>query len=367
MPWIAWLLACSSSPVAEPVRAPDPTVPAASPGSEVTAIDAEDPASCAPCHGVVVDEWRSSMHARAHHSVDPIYGAMRALVMEKQGADAGAPCLKCHSPRAPSEPESTLAVRGVTCATCHLSGDVMRAARDLPPGASPVHGTGPAAAELADGRTICLTCHDATTTPTGEAACTTGPEYVEGGTGRSCSDCHLPRVNGPSGSASPRDHHASHAFLGPHQAWSGDPSFLASAVELDVALVDGEARLTVGNLSGHAFPTGFPGRTAAVVVRGFDVSGAEIWRSPDDAPGTVFRKVYVDADGKPVPSPFSVRLAEDSRLRPTERRSSVFPVPAGVVRITAELGFRLMAPPLASRLGLDGSPEAEARAVRTSP
>lgn len=363
------LFACGSP---EPEASPAPVE--AAKAAPVASFDPDDPTSCAPCHGQVVSEWQTSMHSQAHHDRDPIYGAMRTLRMAKQGEAVGGKCLTCHTPRAPEAPDSAAAQAGVSCATCHAAAEVhadrgpgakalvfddtvFRSARDVAPGASPVHGTGPAAPHLADGRTMCLACHDATTTPADQPACTTGPEHEALAGDGTCVSCHMPRVDGPSGAVSGRADHPSHAFLGPHQAWSGDASFLASAVDLTVALEGRTATVTLTNQAGHAFPTGFPGRMAVLVVKGLDAGGATVWSNvPEQGlpePAFLLNKVYVDADGKPVAAPFAKELKADRRLVPGEVRPVTVEVPAGVVAVEAELVFRLLPPPLAKALKVD--------------
>ena len=70
-----------------------------------------------------------------------------------------------------------------------------------------------------------------------------------------------------------------HAFLGPHHAWYHDDStFLASSVDL-LAELDGQtATVTLVNQTGHAFPSGFPGRMAVVMVKGLDAQGTAVWK-----------------------------------------------------------------------------------------
>lgn len=353
----------------------------------VAPADFDDPATCAECHAPIVEEWSHSMHALSHHDRDPIYGAMRRLRIEKQGIEVGAQCPACHNPRSPDDPDAPAGLHGVSCASCHavtavdagkgpganaltFSPDTLLGVHDVSPGATPAHGTGPAAAHLVDGTTICLACHDATTTPTGAAACTTGPEYALGASTLTCVQCHMPRAIGPSGTASSRGVYASHIFAGPHRAWRGDPSLLASSLGITADLTASRATVTLVNVTGHAFPTGFPGRMAAVVVRGFDASGAEIWTSlgPDGAPTpeALLNKVYVDAGGNPVPSAFSTSLAHDRRLKPGESRTIGFDVPDGVVRIEAQVRFHLMSPKLAATLGLADAPEAKPQVFATA-
>lgn len=376
-------LACT-----RPVRPPAVSAEAASDASSGVAIDFDDPESCAPCHGVVVAEWKTSMHARSHHEKDPIYGTMRTKRMQVQGEQIAEQCNQCHIPRAVETSETSVAFQSVSCSTCHAvsahdpsqgmgaraftwSEDTLLGPNDLAPGASPVHGTGPAPSWMTDGRSLCLTCHDATSTPTGAAACTTGPEHTALQGDETCTSCHMPTVEGPSGALSRHTSHASHAFLGPHHAWyHDDASFMATAVDLGVSR-DGEGiTVTLDNRAGHAFPTGFPGRMAVVVVEGFDAAGQSVWKNitgdpMQESPESVLGKVYVDAEGKPVPAPFSVELRRDSRLEPGEKRTLRYAVPPTVEAAEARLVFRLLPPPLAESLGIDGV-EAEPRVIATA-
>ena len=370
MPLVLLALACATS-----ATSPDPQ-PATAPGP-AAAVDLDDPATCSACHAAVVREWNDSMHARAHHDRDPIHAGMRRMRMAKQGQAIAGQCAQCHTPRSPADVDAPAAKQGVSCATCHAAAHVDLAAgkgakaltwtegtlllgpHDLAAGASPVHGTGNAPAHLTDGTTLCMACHDATTTPTGADACTTGPEFraaaaTEGEAARSCVACHMPRVEGPSGAVSTRADHASHRFHGPHDAWHhDDPSFLAQAVDLRLTRApSGTATVTLANRSQHGFPTGFPGRMAVLVVEGFDAAGASVWRADD----TVLNKVYVDGDGKPVPPPFSAKLDRDTRLTPNETRTLQFEPPATVASLEARLVLRLLPPPMASSLGLPADP-----------
>lgn len=354
-------------------------------------VDPDHVASCASCHAAIVDEWNQSMHARAHHDADPIYGAMRRLRMAKQGDAIAGKCAQCHNPRDPSAPDSPAGKAGVSCAACHNLVDV-HAGSDRQPGAvgakalvfaedsrmigphdpvvdPMVHGRGPAAPFITDGQTLCLACHDTTHNPAGVAACTTGTEYAaRADAARSCTSCHMPRVAGAATAVPGRTDHASHAFLGPHRAWDqDDPAFLAQGVELAATLTD-TLEVTLRNRSGHGFPSAFPGRVATLVAVGIDDHGEAVWRNfaadpMQESPQSVLGKVYVDATGKPVMPPFATELKRDSRLTPDERRVVTFEVPADVVRVDVELHFRLVPGPAVEALGLSETPLAEPRVV----
>jgi len=350
-------------------------------------VNPDDPRPCGSCHATIVEEWKQSMHARAHHDEDPIFGAMRRLRMDKQGAAVAGKCAKCHNPRSPDDPDSERGRVGVGCAACHNLADVhsdklgsdalvrasdnrMVAIHDVPAGKSPAHGTGAAAPFIVDGRTLCLACHDALTNPKGAPACTTGTEYAEHRNPQAtCVSCHMPRVAAAGGTVDPDNDHASHAFLGPHRAWyQDDASLLAQGVTITAMLAEAGLTVTLVNESGHGFPSGFPGRMAVLSAVGKDAAGTEIWRNFDadpmkQSPQSVLNKVYVDEEGKPTLAAFAVKLARDNRLKPDESRTLSIEVPAAVHTVELELRYWLLPPPAAAKLGLTGTLEAEPRSV----
>lgn len=316
-------VACgSSSPEAQQAAEPaDAPAPSAAPHAEA---DFTDPDSCKTCHEAVVAEWKQSMHSRAHASNDPIFAGMRALRMKKQGEQVAAKCAKCHNPMAPEDPDSPAGKHGVSCGACHQAPD--------------------AALVADDGRTVCMQCHDATKNPQGAATCTTGPENESMGK-VPCTSCHMRPTE---------DGHAAHRFDGPHRAWyQDDPSFLATSVGLQLEREGDVVTAKLTNLTGHAFPSGFPGRIAVVKL------GAGEW----SAPAFTLRKVYVDEAGKPTMPPFAAELKEDSRLKPGETREARIEVPAGTGPVTGALVYHLVPPPAVGPLGLEGRPEAEPKVI----
>lgn len=347
-------------------------------------IDVDDPTTCAACHGVVYAEWTESMHARAHHTEDPLYAGMRAFRLSKGHAIEGK-CETCHAPRAGDRLDGPAARAGVSCSACHnvvavhaaveshgaqqleaAPDDTMRSARDVADGRSPVHGNGPALPAIADGKTLCLACHGHHTNPAGIPVCTTGSELDAHGGDATCVSCHMPEVDGPSGPVSERDRHRSHRFPGPHRAYlQDDPSLLAKSARMELEIADGQVRVRLENRSGHALPSGFPGRLLTLRLRGFDARGREVWRG-DGAPGTVLRRVFLDAEGAPTMPPFAQAAGPDTRLAPDEVRTLALDVPPAVVRVDAALEYRLIPPKAAQRMGLsEDGPLAEPVTVLT--
>ncbi len=381
---LALVVACgdddASTAATSQAAEPTPTEPTPS----TTAVDLDDPRTCATCHAAVVEEWERSMHAQAHQSRDPIYAALRTLRIERQGPQVAGQCGSCHHPLANAEPDAPLAALGVSCRSCHGVAEVregaghaalvfaddrvMRGPHDLRADASPAHGTGPAATHLTDGKTLCLACHREARNPQGVVTCNTGNELAEhADASATCTGCHMPTVETPSGAVSTRASHRSHAFLGPHAAWEGDDVFLRGAVAMNARL-DGDALVvSLENRSGHGFPSGYPGRLAVVQAIAEDSSGAEVWRAwreeASERPETMLNQVYVDSEGQPVMAPFATAMARDSRLRPNETRELRFEVPPTTATVEVSLRFFLLPPKASQALGLAESPLAAPRVI----
>lgn len=238
----------------------------------------------------------------------------------------------------------------------------MRGANDVVAGATHAHGTGRAHPALADGTSVCMTCHAALDSPTGLSMCATGAEHsaLEGDAQQSCGSCHMPRVAGAPTLHSPKQDHASHAFFGPHRAWyQDDPAFVATAIDLTATHAGGRLRVEVANKSGHSFPTGFPGRMAIITCVGRDGTGAEIWNCEPRMLG----KVYVDADGKPTLAPYAEKLASDTRIGPGGTDAFEVDTPTEVADVDVIVALRLVPPPLAEKLSLADAPEGAAKPI----
>lgn len=340
-------------------------------------LDPEDPATCEACHGAVVAEWRESQHSRAHHASDGVYAALRALRTEKQGATIPNTCATCHNPRSPQDHETPAAKTGVSCATCHqidgvhleggakgvaalVPGTAFRGPHDIPDGTSPVHANGPALGALTDGKTVCLACHGEEKNPAGVVTCATGVEHAAGGDAKPCASCHMDDVAGPSGAVSTRTSHKSHRFRGPQLALrAGQPGILAEAVALSGAFEGKRFVAKLENRSGHAFPTGFPGRVAMLEIRGLDAGGAEVYQNLGgdpikDHPEAVFNRAFVGADDKPTIAAFAAREVRDNRLVPAETRAITVELPDTVQRVELRLRFVLVPGPLASAIRYEG-------------
>ncbi|MCA9543761.1 MAG: hypothetical protein KC613_05205 [Myxococcales bacterium] len=356
-------------------------------------LDFDNPATCAPCHAAVVAEWTRSMHAQAHHSKDPVYAGLRAVRMAKEGAAVAQGCDTCHAPRAAGPDDlSPAATNGVSCATCHTTAHVKAqgqgAARLVPfedpkmiqgpnkarPGMVAPHGLGgDPPPHFVDGMSLCLACHEQLVSPKGVTLCNTGHEF--GGLGgafpdQRCIDCHMPIIEGPSGTVDRDQAHASHSFVGPHHRWTPAEQGATppQPVEVEAAFDGGLLRVVLKNGAGHGWPSGFPARLALVKLVGLDAGGQPVWTNFKDdplaeSPESVLNAVFVDAAGKPTLPPFSVAKQRENRLRPGEARTVTYAVPAAVKAVKGKVLYRLVPPPAVKLFKLEGLPEAEPRPV----
>jgi hypothetical protein len=346
--------ACKRDEAAPPARAP-------------AAVNIDDPAACKACHPAIVDEWQESMHARAHHSLDPIYAGVRALRVAKEGPGITTACAGCHTPGFEGDPEAAGARVGVGCATCHnrrvgAAPGQLLGPNDVAAGATHAHGTGPGQVALSDGTSMCMTCHASLQTPSGLSMCATGAEHAAstGDAKQPCASCHMPRSAGPATVGSPRADHATHAFLGPHRLWyQDDDTFMKTSVRVEATLTGRVLSVSVANTTGHAFPTGFPGRLAVISCTGRDATGAAVWQCEPRKLG----KVYVDADGKPTLAPFAIKLALDTRIPAGKAEIFEVETPPEVSDVEVSVSLRLVPESLATRLGLAAAPERSARTI----
>ena len=245
--------------------------------------------TCNACHATIHDQWASSGHAQA--ATNPVYvEAVRAL---------GTPplCQECHLPlsvqradlprgpgalgksaRQPNPAWSpTLASEGVTCAACHVRGDVIIGPRELAPDRAPHPVRREPALQTAE---ACAFCHQAAL-PGGEERpfLDTVGEWERShfaSVNVSCRDCHMPRVSG-SIAGSRYATFASHAMLE-----GRSPAAIARALTLEVSVrapgvQRGDAVRATATLmntgAGHAVPTGDPSHALELRFKVLDPAG----------------------------------------------------------------------------------------------
>ncbi|NUO48201.1 MAG: hypothetical protein HOV80_05010 [Polyangiaceae bacterium] len=293
---IALGLAAACTPAAPPVeghtsapelRAVAMPGPAAQRGEAAVALNAK----CEGCHRDVADEWRKSLHQRAH--VEPAY--QRSFAIEPLAF-----CRGCHAPEGDpaSEPTASVGALGVGCVTCHVVGDdVLGAPRaDADSLRIPHEVVRDVRFASAD---ACGSCHEfafpgAAGRNHAELMQSTISEHRDSeARGESCASCHMPV--GSSGKKS-------HEFRA-----SRDEALLKKALRVEVERVSATTvRFVLTPVGvGHAFPTGDLFRRLELSAEAFGpdnlvVSGARRYL-------TRHFEIRRDGGGK--------RLVKDDRLR----------------------------------------------------
>ncbi|HEX9101437.1 MAG TPA: hypothetical protein VF997_04500, partial [Polyangia bacterium] len=264
----------------------------------------------------------------------PVYVAMR------QQAGDGAGCDRCHAPFAGhADPAEPGAHEGVNCDTCHS----ISAVDERPQGAgfslhtqenvklgplcdakdhyfhkmgcSPLH---------KEGR-FCAACHllyrDA-----GGARLPVFTEYEEwrdgpaAAEGLDCQSCHMPAVKGLEVARGwkPRPFGHDHGLLGR----DGNLRRRALRLRLEVGAAAGGVHVaaSVTNVgSGHAVPSGLPGRRVVLRVVCVDQKGQEQSRAERE-----YARVLVDAAGRERPFYAATHLLRDERIGPRASRDERF-------------------------------------------
>ncbi len=368
---------------------------------------------CKECHQDIYRQWKGSMHAQSTALSDPIHGAFYRMVVgdpTQEGVTKGGKypvCLKCHAPNAARDGTTKLDAapayaEGVNCVACHTLGTYhgiqgpegkMRLGIDtwtlsdtlLGPNGF-FHEQGEAAQRLRveyeesgdlnphlgrdnQGKpymseedvqdldlplapnpemktaAACLGCHDRRNNPHGVSLCQTGDEYLEGGSRETCQSCHMPVAGGV----------VNHAMGGGH-----DLAMLRRAVKLNLhAQSQGnqlQVEVVLENLQPHNVPTGAPFRNAYLKLSALDASGKVLWTNfqvhpaKEDPQAFLVYTLLNDQD-QPAPPPKATKPGMDTRLKPFERRTLSYHLPAeGVDSLRAELYYNLLWPALVKKL-----------------
>jgi cytochrome c551/c552 len=244
-------------------------------------------------------------------------------------------------------------------------------------------GTGvqPANAKHIQQSELCATCHTLITEALGPAGEAVGrlPEQVmfqewrhsAYAKERSCQSCHMPRVeNTPIASVlgEPREHLAKHTFLGGNvfmlrmlNRFRSDLGVIAPSPELDAtghatlrqlqtttaevsisqaAVSGGEltALVTVRNLTGHKFPTGYPSRRAWLHLTVRDGGGRVVFESGAIGSNGAISGNDNDADAARFePHHLEIRRSDDVQIYESIMGDPAGAVTTGLLRATQYL------------------------------
>ena len=368
---VALTTACSR-PEATPKKQPPPAASAdAAPSLFVNAS-----IRCSECHETIVEEWKSSGHARADGSA--LYRSML-----RKGADVKE-CSRCHAPLAAFVgAKDPAALEGVTCDACH-------AIRDVGGGTN----GGSFTLQLDDNRkygplcdardhyfhrmgcstlhtksAFCSACHAYEPHIGGAAGAAreggageTLPVFTEyqewrdgpqGAVGIECQDCHMPSVRREVAAGTHERGTASH-HAGIDSALRRD----ALSSRATVARRDGglDVEVVVENKgAAHKVPAGLPGRRVVLRVCVVGADGKELDRQERE-----YGRILADLAGKEAFFFDAKRELSDTRLAPNEHRQEHFRIDAPAAsgrELVLELVWQELGPALSKAVALDAKEE----------
>lgn len=327
-------------------------------------------AACGACHPAIAAEWAASTHA--HAWTDRQFQAERA----KDPAVAWL-CDNCHTPLARQQPvlsrstgapraperspnpafSPTLQAEGVTCLSCHWR----------PAGIAAVHADADAPHPLVVDPALrevgtCTGCHQATARLEPALVCTfdTGAEWEAAAPGKTCVECHMPRVTRAHATGAPVREGGRHLWPGgliPKEPWTDAEAALFADWVPGVALrVDAPTQATPGqpvtvrlhllhNGAGHRVPSGDPERFLRLDAEARGPDGAVLART-----GYRVGQVW---EWWP-----EARRLSDNRLHAGEDRvvDFTFVMPDAPVSLAVVLEHHRISAANAAHHGLDGYP-----------
>jgi len=298
--------------------------------------------TCGSCHRDIYRMWRKSAHARSMES--PVFLESLRLVEAKDSGIART-CLECHAPLVTVNDDYLLNQKitweGVNCDVCHslvkvnLTGPGPRQVLDVGPvKRGPVRDASSMSHEVAYSELHvtslgCAACHEFTNGE-GTPILTTYSEWKSSAAareGKHCQACHMGRTQADV--VDPRVARSSLAEVNLHEVPGGhslDQLHKALRVAIDPEREGDELVLEVqlaNKGAGHAVPTGMPGRRVILDLKVRSSKGGSFEEE------RIYAKSYLDAEGATIRRDGDyfapgVRLEEDTRIQPDERRSERF-------------------------------------------
>lgn len=313
---------------------------------------------CGECHTDIYDSWKNSLHAFS--LTDPIFDTAYMQAVKVAGDEARRLCLGCHAPMTTFNGDYKLELgvtrEGVSCDFCHTVTAVHLEATEkrysIAPGlvkrgiikraASPAHAV--EYSELHGTAEFCGGCHNYVS-PAGATIMSTYDEWREGpyaAEGTQCQNCHMVLSEGQvvdERIKESRDRIHLHSLIHDSDQLRGALSVEITRSQRRSGAI--EADVVVANVgSGHMVPTGMPTREVVLTV---SAEGARRTQTAERR----YRRVFADADGRPLERDFEIllygaRMLNDTRIAPREERLERFSFDAprsGPVELTATLTY----------------------------
>lgn len=336
-------------------------------------------AFCMPCHKRIVQDWRTSLHAKSHYSKNELYRKMLEIMAKKTHkrlAFIEAKCAQCHNPHMHTKKDAvelalevgpkrlknanaSYLVDGVNCIVCHNI-DKINKSKDpknrgrrsviwgpnntmvgpFDDAVSPYHKTKKATFFKEEPNKLCFVCHYNEKNYHGLMITTTGKEYESvKGDKKSCVECHMGplypahAVQAKLGSDTTANRIRtlrSHLFAGVRNS-----DIVSKAIDLDAKINGLYLNIVLKNLVPHKVPTAFGGRELEIKVEFF--KDKKLLSKTNYILGTK----YVDSKGEDAYPHLAKKVAKDNRLGPYEKRMLKVAIPADTTKVEINVIYRL--------------------------
>jgi recombinational DNA repair protein (RecF pathway) len=356
---------------------------------------------CAKCHPAIYSEYLQSMHRKSSVYNDPVHRAVwEKHPLKRKGRYT---CARCHTPsdealiealenNVTALPRENLITREepIGCATCHRIEYIKKGLKHHTNvySSEPKHYFAAKAGEQSDEKvrfhetyrlfglvtdtkgspfhtidytnkgfsdgSVCLGCHEYKRNKHGFAVCDMGHKKKEGKDKSNCISCHMPQTEGSVSTLSFTKSHAFHGFAGVHTR----PDLLAKYIELSAEPQDKQLRVTIKNKADHKLFT-HPLRLGELRVE-IERNGKHIELEPIQ----FFRKI--GNKGKPTP-PWSAKEVIAQRYIDAHTAQDYLfnvHVQKGDI-VTVRLGYRIVNPVAAKKLGLDNEELTKFRVLKS--
>ena len=319
---------------------------------------------CQECHPKIYEEYQTSMHAHATIFADPIHAA----VWKKNPASkkSSYKCAKCHTPAADNfdelvapngigpDPKNPTQNDAVACAYCHRikaikEGNITNhnIISEVPRKyfgtrsdhiKSPFHTIDTTNKNFLQGN-VCMGCHSHKKNKFGLNVCSTNEKgEIENA---NCVSCHMPKVAGSVSNLRKTKMHTFHGFAGAHV----HQDLLKKYVDIEFMPHLKNFEISLNSKIPHAFLL-HPARVAFLKVKVIR-DGKSIFED------TKLLVRVLGANGKPTPPWLARQIVKDTMLKANEKRSFTYDVKLQKGdRVVAILGYRLVKPPLAKKVGI---------------
>ncbi|MRI58584.1 MAG: hypothetical protein C6H99_03645 [Epsilonproteobacteria bacterium] len=320
---------------------------------------------CKACHPKIWEEYQSSQHANSTIFKDPIH---RAVWEKNPASKKGAyKCAKCHTPAANNlkelmapngigpDPDNPTQNDAVACAYCHRIKAIKEGLAtntniiDPTPKKyfgtrkehikSPYHEIDTSNPNFLKGN-VCMGCHSHKRNKFGLNVCSTDENReIENA---NCVSCHMPKVRGSVSTMRQTKDHAFHGFPGAHS----HNQMLKKYVDIEFMPHLKGFEIALNSKIPHDLLL-HPARVAFLRVKVIR-NDKEILDKKE-----ILVRV-IGANGKPTPPWLAKEVVKDTMLKANEKRVFKYDLELQKGdRVQAILGYRLVKPPLAKKLGLD--------------